>query len=441
MACQLTIQSVLGQGPPLTSVKISGTTTNCTHVNVTIVCTGHAVTHSQVPVVGGAWSTVFTETELKTAGCLQCASSSYPITVRANCADTNESCSDYKVLPEIPCQAACPTIDHIDAAIPSCASVAAANGWNVTFQAYINGSGVTTCLWDFGDGSNPVIGSLPVGGVAAAQHVYSCAGDYPVSLTIFSDCQPNYVDSQTIQLHLPTCGCPAIEDISANSSAGAPCAWHFNAKIANPFIGCIEQYLWNFGDGQQVTTTVPSVDHTYQHDGHYTVTLTLLGGIGAVGGGPCYSTTDVNVSGCAGGGNGGKPCPWWQPRCWGSLCGGLLAAAIGMVLAAGILATIAGCTQNGPIGIVAGVAAAAAIALLWAWFAICSKLSAGFCQSLSQVMLFIDVIIQIQTIIVLLTLTQVASNLPCFVGAVLAWAFYGYVLSTLDLIRHAAHCP
>jgi hypothetical protein len=45
-----------------------------------------------------------------------------------------------------------------------------------------------------------------------------------------------------------------------------------------------------------------------------------------------------------------------------------------------------------------------------------------------------------QTIIVLLALTQLANNLPCFIGAVLALAFYGYVLSTLDLIRHAAHC-
>jgi hypothetical protein len=372
---------------------------------------------------------------------MQCASPSYPITVRANCADPNQSCSDYKTLAEIPCQAACPTIDHIDAVIPSCANVAAANGWNVTFQAYINGAGVTTCLWDFGDGSNPVVGSLPVGGVATAQHVYGCAGDYPVSLTIFSDCQPNYVKSQTLNLVLPTCGCPTIEEIAATSTPGTPCAWHFTAKVANPFVNCIDQYLWNFGDGQQQTTAVPAADHVYQHDGHYTVTLTLLGRIGPVGGGSCYSTTEVNVSNCSdGGGNGGKPCPWWQPRCWTSLCGALLAAAIAMVLLAGILAMVAGCTNSGTVCVVAGAAAALAIALLWLWFAICSKLSVGFCQTLSQVMLFIDVIIQIQTIIVLLALTQLANNLPCFIGAVLALAFYGYVLSTLDLIRHAAHC-
>ncbi len=168
MACQLTILSILGQGPPLTSIEVSGSAANCSHVNVSIVCTGHAVTHSQLPVVGGSWSTVFTEVELKTAGCMQCASPSYPITVRANCADPNQSCSDYKTLARFLARR---HAQRLIILMPSfrqmpCANVAAANGWNVTFQAYINGAESTTCLWDFGDGSNPVVGSLPVGGVA-----------------------------------------------------------------------------------------------------------------------------------------------------------------------------------------------------------------------------------------------------------------------------------
>jgi len=58
----------------------------------------------------------------------------------------------------------------------------------------------------------------------------------------------------------------------------------------------------------------------------------------------CAATkTIVNVPSC---GNGGGGCsPPWNPRCWTSFCGALLAAALADILAAGVLITLAGCAN------------------------------------------------------------------------------------------------
>ena len=157
MACSIAILDVVGQGQTgqtLSAVIVSGSATGCSVVSVTIVCIGNAVTHPNVPVSGGTWQTTFTEAELKLAGCRECGSAAYPITVRAHCADAGSNCEDHKLLSEIPCSGVgCPTIEYIEAQIPSCTEVTQAGEWNVTFTATIAGSGVTVCFWTFGDDS------------------------------------------------------------------------------------------------------------------------------------------------------------------------------------------------------------------------------------------------------------------------------------------------
>jgi PKD domain-containing protein len=463
MPCSVVIQDVLGQGQPgvpLMSLKVSGVATECQSVSVSIVCTAQAVTHANVPVSGGKWETVFNEQELKIAGCRECGSPSYPITVRVHCADPGSSCGDSKVFSQIPCQTACPTIQSIQADIPSCDEVVAAGGWTVAFSAPINGTGVTYCLWTFGDGSNPVAGSLPVGGVATAQHQYQCAGTYPVTLTILSACQPNYLDSETLQLELPPCGCPTVSDFKAEQDVANRCLWRFKLTIGAPFVGCIEQYLWNFGDGQQGATSVPEAEHVYAADGHYTVTVTLLGGIGAIGGGPCYASKPISISNCGhhgdNGGN-GHPCPWWKPRCWKSLCGALLAAAMASLVAAGLLFIIAGCVVLTPAILAGPMAAAlqllvssalfltalgflaAGLALLTTWFIVCAHMPGyHFCAVLHQVKTAIAWIILSQTVLAL-GLFLIA-GWGCLIGLGFTWTAYGTVLAYLQLIGNWAGC-
>jgi len=357
MACTLTIQDVLGAGQPggpLTSLLVKGSATGCQQATVSIVCTQQAVQHTGVPVVAGQWETTFTEAELKIAGCRECGSPQYPITVRAHCADPGADCGDAKVLSQIPCSAACPTITVLEADIPSCAEVTAQGAYVVTFTAQISGQNVGLCKWNFGDGTPPQNGPLPQSGIATIQHAYACAGTYVVVLTILSDCEPYYTDDELLEIALPPCGCPSIS-ISAEVSATNPCTWNFKASLSGPFTACIEAYLWHFGDGSQpAQTPVASATHTYAHDGEYDVTLTLLGDLGAEGGGACSAVTQIEVDGCRGGdGDGdGRPCrPIWHPRCW-SLCG-LLGALLTVLIGAYI------------VGIATGVAADISAQLTW----------------------------------------------------------------------------
>lgn len=320
MACTVVIQDVLGQGELgslATSLKVAGAATGCGEVNVSVACTQQAVTHANVPVASRQWLTVFDRQELKTAGYEECNSPAYPLTVQVRCADAGSDCSDVRVYPEIPCETGCPTIESIDADIPACSEVAGARGYNVTFTAPIVGGNVSACVWSFGDGTDPVVAGSPAEGVAIAQHTYECAGAYPVSLTILSDCEPNYSDSEVLQLELRPCGCPTVSDFEARENDSNRCLWSFAARIGPPFVGCIESYLWNFGDGREERTDVPDVEHVYSDDGPRTVTLTLEGGVAQPGGKPCYVTQEIRVTGCrsATGGN-GKRRRWWDPRGW-----------------------------------------------------------------------------------------------------------------------------
>ncbi len=342
--------------------------------------------------------------------------------------------------------------------VPPCSS--AAGGWNVTFDASINGSGVTTCLWDFGDGTNPSVGTLPQGSVATIQHLYACAGNHSVSLTILSNCEPNYVSSDTLLLELPTCGCPHISAILSSAGAGNPCTWNFTAKLGEPYLDCIQNYLWNFGDGNQQVTATADATHTYGQSGSYAVTLTLQGPIGPVGGGVCYAKTEIQVSSCgtSGGNGGGNGCPWWNPFCKGwSLCAALRAAAVVALLAAAVLALIAGCilpaaVATGPVGAIltalassalflsAVASLAAGLVLLALWYFVCSKLPGNhFCSELTQLKNIISGIILAQTAVGIAL--GIAGDPGCFVGAVLTLGVYGTVLAFLQLIGSAAGCP
>lgn len=382
MACTLTIQDVLGEGQPggtLTSLLVRGTASGCQQATVSIVCTQQAVQHTGVPVISGQWETTFTEAELKIAGCRECGSPQYPITVRAQCADPGENCADAKVLSQIPCYAPCPTVTLLGADIPSCDDVRAAGKYVVTFTAQISGQNVGLCKWNFGDGTLPQNGPLPQNGVATIQHAYDCAGTYTVVLTILSDCEPYYTDDELLEITLPPCGCPSIA-VSAEVSATNPCSWNFKAALSGPFIGCVDAYLWHFDDGSApLQTLVPSASHTYAHDGEYDVTLTLIGDVGEEGGGTCSALTHIEVDGCHGGGGDGdgRPCHPWDLRCW-KLCGwlgALLAILIGAYIvgiATGVAADISAwlaslgvvITADVLIGVVGGVIAAAMAAYL-----------------------------------------------------------------------------
>src|SRR5438552_5590778 len=354
MACQLTITVVTPYGlpgQPVTAVEVRGTAVECANIVVRISCGGPLLT-KVAAVSQGLWQVTFDN--LGSSGCL-CGGGFMRVT--AQC-ETDPACQDSRTLSPISCQPApCPVIDHIEVEIPNCAQVQQDNGWTVTFDAVIVGSGVTSYVWSFGD-QQTVSGPT----LQHVTHVYKCAGTYVVTLVVTANnCEPA-VATKTIEL--PPCGCPTI-DFNAQPIADNPCRWPFSVKLGPPFAACVTTYLWNFGDDTQQTTSIPQAEHDYGHDGQYTATVTLGGGVGqpGPGGGTCYAVKNINVTNCNSGDDNNGPCPWWDPSCWGSLCGGLLAAALGLLIAASILFIIAGCTVL-TLAILAGPMAAAVQALL-----------------------------------------------------------------------------
>jgi hypothetical protein len=50
----------------------------------------------------------------------------------------------------------------------------------------------------------------------------------------------------------------------------------FNASSSFDIDGIITTFIWDFGDGSVVTTTQPSITHTFQHAGMFNVSLTVV---------------------------------------------------------------------------------------------------------------------------------------------------------------------
>ncbi len=435
MSCEITITSVVpygSPGQPVNSVEVKGTATDCDGVVVKITCGNLERTDSANVDAQGQWQVTFTE--LSEPHCL-CNDPNSSLIVLAYCkADPN--CSDREVLKPIQCQPyPCPTIDHINTQLPSCDQVMQGGVWNVTFTAIINGSGVTNYVWSFGDGQ-----TLSGPNLQQVTHAYPCAGTYVVSLVILSDCEPNYANVSTVTITLPPCGCPTIQ-IVADSSASDPCKWTFKASLSGPFVQCIDSYLWNFGDGTQLTTSYPGAEHTYSQSGTRNVTLTLIGDLGQAGGGQCYANQQITVTNCGsggGGGNGGHPCPWWNPFCKGwSWCAALLSAAVVLLIAAGALLMFGICNEEPTLTMIGGIAAAVGFGFLTAWYFFCAKFKSDVCETLASLILTFAYIVAVQGT-VLLILSALGVVPVCY--ALVTFAYYGTVLAYLTLIKQWAGC-
>ena len=71
----------------------------------------------------------------------------------------------------------------------------------------------------------------------------------------------------------------------------------FDGSDSSSPVGTIAAYAWNFGDGQSITTTAPTVSHTYLTSGIYTITLTVTNTAG--------TSTNVTFTGQMVSNNGG----------------------------------------------------------------------------------------------------------------------------------------
>ena len=114
-------------------------------------------------------------------------------------------------------------------------------------------------LWDFGDGTTSALAAPP-------PHTFSTVGDYIISLTAYNNQGCNDIHRDTVHVYAvpdPVIGvqnvCEGLPAQFADLTITAP---------GNP----VQQWLWDFGDGN--TDTVQGPEHLYASGGTYTVTLT-----------------------------------------------------------------------------------------------------------------------------------------------------------------------
>ncbi|MGQ0738691.1 MAG: PKD domain-containing protein [Bacteroidota bacterium] len=109
-------------------------------------------------------------------------------------------------------------------------------------------------FWDFGPGEGTSTVTHPV-------HFYSTPGIYPVKLVVVSPggCRDSitktvyvYDTAGTVMNYLPLGGC---KPLTANFSTFSP--------------GPMVSYLWDFGDGNTITTATPNVNHIYNSFGNF----------------------------------------------------------------------------------------------------------------------------------------------------------------------------
>jgi uncharacterized repeat protein (TIGR01451 family) len=132
-----------------------------------------------------------------------------------------------------------------------------------------NGSVITAWLWNFGDGSAPVM-------TKNATHAYLQVGTYTVSL-IVTDTLGYSAKVTKTNLITVVSGCVPLTGVSITHSPAQPetqASVTFTATIAPANATGPISYAWNFGDGTTLTSSLAVVQHTYLSAGNYSVTVT-----------------------------------------------------------------------------------------------------------------------------------------------------------------------
>ncbi len=131
-----------------------------------------------------------------------------------------------------------------------------------------NGAEIESWLWDFGDGSVPQYIELPPGNT---DHFYAFEGTYPVTLTVTNanGC------SNSVTMDVERDPCLNSDFFVVNNAICERNTITFADSSGVDFL--IEQWQWNFGDGQDTLYHVKSdtVSHYYATAGNYEVSLVV----------------------------------------------------------------------------------------------------------------------------------------------------------------------
>lgn len=137
---------------------------------------------------------------------------------------------------------------------------------------------ITAYAWTFGDGA--------VANGPTAQHVYTTAGSYDVTLTVTDSNGASATDTRTVTVQVAPPASPTASFTARTENLTAT----FSGTGSSSPNGAIATYAWSFGDGSTGAGATPS--HTYRAAGSYEVELTVTDARGA----KASTTQTVSVS-------------------------------------------------------------------------------------------------------------------------------------------------
>ncbi len=124
-----------------------------------------------------------------------------------------------------------------------------------------------TWAWDFGDGAVDAVQS------SQRQHRYVQDGTYVVRVTVTAQ------DGDSAEAEVQVTVTNAAPTVSLAGTAGAEgSSTTLVATASDPGTLDALTYTWNFGDGQEATTNVPTVSHVWATDGAFTASVTVSDG-------------------------------------------------------------------------------------------------------------------------------------------------------------------
>jgi len=141
----------------------------------------------------------------------------------------------------------------------------------VTFtdQSASGGGSIESWVWDFGDGTAPVV--IPAPGPGNTSHEYAQPGDYAVTLTVTnsSGCSATFSD----HVQPSSCLTAAFIQAAPQTCAGS-LATFYDQSQPSTLIG---SWHWIWGDGTDTTynSSAPEVQHRYAAPGVYPVMLVV----------------------------------------------------------------------------------------------------------------------------------------------------------------------
>lgn len=120
-------------------------------------------------------------------------------------------------------------------------------------------------IWDFGDNSS--------GFEAEPTHTYVNAGTYDIQLTVIDNDELNSTYSKTITVTEVNPQAPVAKFTYSPEYPTVNTTITFDSSESIDADGTIENYNWNFGDGN--TSNIQNPSHTYTQEGQYVVSLTI----------------------------------------------------------------------------------------------------------------------------------------------------------------------